>query len=451
MAKKENITSRLSKKELFLLDRYARAHSLTQTQVYEKACEAFLAYYETHGDVPDGMIYDSVHSGEAYRGAVSSQTKASFVAIAKARHKAYTDVFYSALRYFLVQQDPGEYVLLTSFLPTALYERCEKEIEEQQIDRATLVEQACTELFTWYRSAQRPKTWSIAQGDLKGHIYETFVREEVMKQVMEVARAQHCSPMDVSGYALRHRFEEPRGDQDLVVSVLLESYEKDLGRYARAKGMTYSDVMQQACEGLLSWLESSPPEEGWVPPPQLSGVPVRGYVSEEVARRVEALPYIQLDTVSLGLMHFIHTHDIHSVAMFIDQEMAERQLDQTPGISMVKLLPEQDKLIRLLTASLGLKKTNEFCDRAIRWWLTQHDQHEGDYPYMGRLSAKESDTELVDLNLVVDRQLHDRVSSIATQEQRSLRTIYYNVLVSYLDYMMEHGDDVINLSKLYNT
>lgn len=139
---------------------------------------------------------------------------------------------------------------------------------------------------------------------------------------------------------------------------------------------------------------------------------------------LEALPYVTLDLITLAIMHYTYEQEIHQVVLFIAEEMEARKLDQTPGISSIVLLKEQDNLIRLLTVTLSLDSTSDFYMLAAKWWLTRREQHQGTYPSTSRLTDKSVEGEeesLVTANLIIDRPVHERFVALSVVDGRLQR------------------------------
>lgn len=454
--KKELVSCRVTREEFVLLERIVTQQNSNRTQVVEQACQAFFEYYKERGSLPREALLSAPQVGETYRGYIPASLKEEFYKLATSTRHPESDLHYSALRHLIASQNFGEHTFLTCFLPVAIHEQCEKECEERGLDRAELARESASMLLNWYRSSKKPKDWRVPPVSLQGQPFEAYVSSDVLGDLQKIAVEQTCSPVAVFRESLMHRFEEPEPEEKVMAEgLILDTFAQELGRYARAKGYTYSEVMQQACQSFLGWFKEQSEEtlgRGWQPPSVLSGTPVRGYVDQELMDELEAIPHVTLDLISLAIMHYIHEQEIHQVALFIDEEMEARKLDQTPGISSILLLKEQDKLIRLLAVTLNLDSTTDFYMLAARWWLTQREQHQGAYPYTSRLTDKYVEGEeepLVTANLVIDRAVHERFVAQSAMDGRSIRTLYYNAVVSYLDYVMEAEQDVISLQNLY--
>lgn len=440
---KETILCNVSDPLLHKLSRYEIREGIKRTGVYERAIEAFLAWYETQ--TPEQLktwrVLSSTHGGKVYRGYVLSSERSRMQEIANELRHPLLDLFYTALTMLMEAEDIEKTQLIACFLDHSLYERCEQQVEQRYEERSDLVEEACTTYLDWYASMTTPP--ELTPSSYTGRAYQAYVSVALHQRLEEVATAHTLSPVDVFHAALVHHDQGATLDPKVVVTALLpRDTAKQVTQYVQQCQMTPGAFMEQALTSFLSWYGNSTREEDWAPQPaSVAGEPFRGHVSHELAEALHALPFPRLDLYAHALRYYAHVREIHSSpALFADFEESQTA---THGMAKVKLLSEQEKLIRLLIVVKDMRTINEFCIAASKWWMTRrHGMEPGEEEYFSRLSPSDDDPEdaFVTVHLTTPYEVHATLQSYAQEDSQSLRTVYYNAIIRYLDHILDFED-----------
>lgn len=424
------------------LARYESKEGLKQTHVYERALERFFAWYEsaTLEELKHWRVLSSATGGKPYRGRIESELRTRMQEIADELRHPIIDLFYTALNGLLDSKDLEKIHLVNCFLDHSVYERCEDLVKSHYEDRSDFVETISTTYTTWYDSDQRPESYTIPISSYTGQTYPAYVSEAVYTRFEELANHQQLSIADVYHEALRHATQganlEP---MSVVTSLLPVNTFKSVNAYINDAQMAEGEFISHAVEAFLKWHKSASPEESWKPhPAPLGGEVFRGHVSDKLVTKLHKLPYPRLDLYSHAVRYYAHIRDIDpSPYLFAGEDHSP---SATHGMAKIKVLPEQDKLIRLLMVTNDIRTLNEFCNLATTWWLEQRSKKEADEEvYFSRLSPTSSDSEsdFVDIHLTTPYPLHAAMQAYAHEDTQSLRTVYYTAVIRYLDHHLD--------------
>lgn len=444
MADKETIVCSVSDGLLHKLSRYELREGLKQTHVYERAMDFFITWYDsqTPSSLKDWRVLASAQGGRPYRGRIPSSQKARLQEIAAELRHPFLDVVYTALSMLIDAESIEQTQLVNCFLDQSLFERLEQEVESHYEDRSAFVEAACKTYLNWYDGKERPPHYTIPVSQYTGRPYEAYVSLPVHQRLEELARQAALSVVDVYHEVLLRQDQGAGEEQGVMVTALLpKGTAKQVNQYIKDCDMKEGDFLEQALKHFLKWYTKSAPEE-WEPyPASIGGERVQGYVPIKVVEKIHKLPFPRLDLYAHATRYYAHTRDIDP-SPFLFSQVDEAQT-ATNGMAKIKLLPEQEKLIRLLLVVKDMRTINEFCNEAAKWWLERRRRMDpGEEEYFSRLSpaTKEEEDELVDVHLSTPYALHSAMQAYAHEDSQSLRTVYYNAVIRYLDHIADFED-----------
>ena len=125
---------------------------------------------------------------------------------------------------------------------------------------------------------------------------------------------------------------------------------------------------------------------------------------------------------------------------------------KTPGNCIIAVDKEVDKLIRFLIFEERYANKMEFYEQAVQWWLDKYWAKNLNEPYLSRptASTRESDDDesndellgrlgLVRITINASAELHNRLQRIADLDGQTLRIVYYNTVIRYLDFLLDQA------------
>ncbi len=442
---KETIVCSVSDQLLHKLARYEIREGLKQTHVYERALTSFIEWYEqqTSETLKHWRVLASAQGGKPYRGRVLTSQKTRLADIAEELKHSTMDVCYTALTMLMEQEEVEKTHLINCFLDHSLYERCEQRVHQGYEDRSAFVEEACTQFMAWYDGSTRPKSYVIPTSSYTGRSYQAYVSTQVYERLGELATQHTLSPVDVYHEVLvRHDQGEDTTPTVVVTAMLPKNTAKHVQSYIQDCQMTEGTFIEDAIGAFLKAHPASSLSDDWSPTPaSVDGEPFRGHVSSKLAEKLHKLPYPRLDLYAHAVRYYAHKRNIHAAPYLFEAE--EESTTATHGMAKIKLLPEQEKLIRLLIVFKDMRTINEFCHEASKWWLARRRKMErGEEEYFSRLSPSDEDDEdaFVDVHLTIPYAIHSALQSFAQEDSQSMRTVYYNAIIRYLDHISDLED-----------
>lgn len=440
MSAKEQVICRVSDQLYHQLNRYAAKEKLNQTQVYERATRAFLAWYDEMEDLDQWRARASAQIGTPYRGRVLKTVKERLVQVGEAHNHPLTDILVTALMHLMEQEALEQVELMTCFLPQDMYERCEQEVGLHFVDRSEFAQQICENYLQAWSSSSPPP---LKETDHIGQAYPAYISSSIRQDIEALARTHTVSPVDVYASALSYYFRDQESRHTALVTALVpESLMEPIETYMHDTSMSESQWMESACKAFNTWYPRSPYAGDHAQDLQrapLGGVPMRGYISTPLKKSMEKLPHPRLDVYSMAVLYFAHIQDVsRATYLFGFDDIPDK--NPTGGTVKLMLLEEQDRLIRLVMIMAKLKNMSDFCMEALEWWLVQRRQIDGSYDqYYARITpGPEDDLEqFVEYNIAMPYRLHSEAQLMAQEDKQSLRTVYYNATIRYLDHLMD--------------
>lgn len=446
MSEKEQVSCRISDQLLHQLTRYSSKEGLKQTQVYERACEAFITWYDAQDDLSGWRARACAQTGTPYRGRLLVSVKSRLQEIGERHNHPITDMFYTALVHLMDVEALDKVELMTCFLEHSLFERCEQEVMANYADRSDFAQTVCEQYLKSRRSKAEREAHPPRESDHAGQPYPAYISSDLRHKIEEFARGYTLSPIDIYYEALSAHFRGQSAEHTtLVTGLVQESTLKLISQYIEDSSMNDSQFMESAITHFLPWYAHSAYASGSshpLPAAPINGIPLRGYISTALAERARALPHPGIDVFSMAALHFAHVQDIsRATYLFGYDDVPDKH--PTGGTVKLTLLEEQNNLIRLLLIMNKLKNVSEFCNEALTWWLAHRRQEEGGYEdYFARITPGPDDDakDFVEYNITTPHSVHSEAQLFAHEDTQSLRTVYYNATIRYLDHLLESED-----------